>query len=62
MASVQQHYYQLADYTSKKVTESYQSWTDFLTISAKLYKYPYQKQPMIYAQRPKSTAYGGLNV
>ena len=39
-----------------QVTGSYQSWTDFLTTAARLYKYPYHEQLMIYAQRPEATA------
>ena len=56
MASVLQQYRQLADFTATQITGSYQSWTDFLTTAARLYKYPYHEQLMIYAQRPDATA------
>ena len=56
MASVLQQYRQLADFTATQITGSYQSWTDFLTTAARLYKYPYHEQLMIYAQRPEATA------
>lgn len=56
MATNLQQYSQLADLTATKVTSSYQAWTDFLTTAARLYKYPYHKQLMIYAQRPEATA------
>ena len=56
MASVLQQYRQLADITALQITGSYQSWTDFLTTAARLYKYPYHEQLMIYAQRPDATA------
>ena len=56
MASILQHYRQLADITALQITGSYQSWTDFLTTAARLYKYPYHEQLMIYAQRPDATA------
>ena len=56
MASVLQQYSQLADFTVTQITGSYQSWTDFLTTAARLYKYPYHEQLMIYAQRPDATA------
>lgn len=56
MASVLQQYRQLADITALQITGSYQSWTDFLTTAARLYKYPYHEQLMIYAQRPEATA------
>ena len=56
MASALQHYHQLADYMATQITTSFQSWTDFLTTAARLYKYPYHEQLMIYAQRPDATA------
>ena len=56
MASVLQQYHQLADHMATQITGSYQSWTDFLTTAARLYKYPYHEQLMIYAQRPEATA------
>lgn len=56
MASVLQQYCQLADITALQITGSYQSWTDFLTTAARLYKYPYHEQLMIFAQRPEATA------
>ena len=56
MASVLRQYRQLADFTATQITGSYQSWTDFLTTAARLYKYPYHEQLMIYAQRPDATA------
>ena len=56
MASVLQQYRQLADHMATQITGSYQSWTDFLTTAARLYKYPYHEQLMIYAQRPDATA------
>ena len=56
MASALQQYHQLADRMATQITGSYQSWTDFLTTAARLYKYPYHEQLMIYAQRPEATA------
>ena len=56
MASVLQQYHQLADRMATQITGSYQGWTDFLTTAARLYKYPYHEQLMIYAQRPEATA------
>ncbi len=49
-------YAQLADQTAQQITSSYQEWTAFLTTAARLYKYPYGDQIMIYAQRPDATA------
>ena len=45
-------YAQMAGQTAVKVTQSWQEWTAFLTTAARLYKYPYHEQLMIYAQRP----------
>ena len=49
-------YLQLADDTAGRITHSHQEWTDFLKTAARLYKYPYHEQLMIYAQRPDATA------
>ena len=56
MAFALQQYHQLADRMATQITGSYQSWTDFLTTAARLYKYPYHEQLMIYAQHPEATA------
>ena len=47
---------QLADDMEREITGSHQRWTAFLTTSARLYKYPYREQLMIFAQRPEATA------
>ena len=47
---------QLTETTAAQITHSKQSWTVFLTTAARLYKYPYPEQLMIYAQRPDATA------
>ena len=47
---------QLAEDTASRLTYSHQEWTDFLKTSARLYKYPYHEQLMIYAQCPEATA------
>ncbi len=51
-----QFYAQLAEQTAQRVTGSFQAWTGFLATAARLYKYPYHEQLMIYAQRPEATA------
>ena len=48
--------------TEKSLTRSRQSWTAFLTTAARLYKYPYNEQLMIYAQRPEATACAEFNI
>ena len=56
MPSKIQFYVQMADQTAQQLTGSLQAWTGFLTTAARLYKYPYHEQLMIYAQRPEATA------
>ena len=51
-----QFYAQLAEQTALRITGSYQAWTGFLVTAARLYKYPFHEQLMIYAQRPEATA------
>ena len=51
-----QEYLRLAEQTARSLTRSYESWTSFLETSSRLYKYDYQDQLMIYAQRPEATA------
>ena len=56
MANNVQAYAQMANDTAAQLTSSLQEWTAFLTTAARLYKYPYPEQLMIYAQRPDATA------
>ena len=49
-------YAQLAEDTAKQLTGSHERWTAFLTTAARVYKYPYTEQLMIFAQRPDATA------
>ena len=48
---------ELAARTEKLLTDSAESWKSFLVAAARLYKYPYHEQLMIYAQRPDATAW-----
>ena len=56
MPSKLQFYSEFAERTARQITGSYRSWTAFLATAARLYKYPYNEQLMIYAQRPNTTA------
>ena len=56
MPSKVQIYAQLAEDTGRQIMKDYENWTAFLRTSARLYKYPYADQLMIYAQRPDATA------
>ncbi len=51
-----EYYKQLADTTERQITGSYRTWTAFLSTVGRLYKYPYEEQLMIHAQRPDATA------
>lgn len=56
MSTKLQFYSEFAERTARQITGSYRSWTAFLATAARLYKYPYNEQLMIYAQRPNATA------
>ena len=49
-------YVQMAEQAARQLTGSWQEWAGFLTTAARLYKYPFHEQLMIYAQRPDATA------
>ena len=51
-----QAYAEQAERTARQITGSHLVWTAFLTTAARLYKYPYNEQLMIYMQRPEATA------
>ena len=55
-------YAALAEHQTKQITGSRESWTDFLTTAGRLYKYPFEEQLMIYAQRPDATACAPLEM
>ena len=50
------YYAQMAEEAARQVTGSREQWTAFLTTAARLYKYPYAEQLMIFTQRPDATA------
>ena len=56
MANNLKTYEQMSAEITGRITGSFQEWTDFLTTAARLYKYPFPEQLMIYAQRPDATA------
>ena len=56
MASKLQLYSEQAERVSTEITRDRKSWTAFLGTAARLYKYPFPDQLMIYAQRPDATA------
>lgn len=50
------YYAQMAKEAAQQLTGSREQWTEFLKTSARIYKYPFTEQLMIYAQRPDATA------
>lgn len=61
MPSNLQAYRQMADSAALQITGSHESWKAFLQTAVRLYKYPYNEQVMIHAQRPDATACAEYN-
>ena len=57
-----QFFSELADRQARQVTGSREDWTGFLETAGRLYKYPFDEQLMIYAQRPDATACAPLEM
>ena len=51
-----QAYVEMANETAVSITRDPESWMQFLRHSARFYKYSFNDQMMIYAQRPEATA------
>ena len=56
MANKVQEYIHLSEQATRQISGSYKEWTGFLATAARLYKYPFNEQLLIYAQRPEATA------
>ena len=52
----------LAEETAKNITRSGDDWKHYLTTAARLYKYPFHEQLLIYAQRPDAQAVASIEV
>ena len=46
----------LAEDTARRIVKNGREWTQYLDTAARLYKYPFSEQMLIYAQRPGATA------
>ena len=46
----------LAGETAKRVSKNGEEWAKYLTTAARLYRYPFEDQMLIYAQRPGASA------
>ena len=56
MASTVKLASQLASQTAREVTRDAESWKRYLTTASRIFKYPFEDQILIYAQRPDATA------
>lgn len=52
----------LARETAKKVCRGREQWIRYLDVASRLYKYPFEDQLLIYAQRPDATACASLEM
>ena len=50
----------MAEETAREIAKNEQAWTRYLTTAARLYKYPFNEQMLIYAQRPDASACASL--
>ena len=52
----------LAGETAGRVSKNGKEWTKYLTTAARLYKYPFEDQMLIYAQRPDAKACATMEI
>lgn len=52
----------LAEKTAKRVSQNRESWMKFLISAARIYKYPFKEQLLIYAQNPDATACASIEI
>lgn len=52
----------LARETAKEVVRNRDEWIKYLTTAARLYKYPFREQLLIYAQRPDAIACASIEL
>ena len=62
MPSKTEEYLALAQRTANGLTRYWESWTAYLTTASRLYKYRFEDQLMIYAQRPDATACADFDI
>ena len=62
MASKLQRVSELAEQTAHDVTKSVSGWKSYLATAARLYKYSFDDQLLIYAQRPDATACASMEL
>ena len=62
MANKLQNVSELANQTAHAVTHSVDGWKRYLSTSSRLFKYPFDEQLLIYAQRPDATACASMEL
>ena len=53
---------ELASQKAREVTQSARNWEQYLDTASRLYKYPFDEQLLIYAQRPDATACASMEL
>ena len=62
MATKLQRVSELAGQTAKNVTRDADGWKSYLSTAARLFKYSFDEQLLIYAQRPDATACASMEL
>lgn len=52
----------LAEETAKDIVKNGEEWRRYLNTATRLYKYPFQEQMLIFAQRPDATACASIEI
>ncbi len=62
MASKLQFVSELANQTAHNITQDVDGWKRYLSTASRLYKYPFDDQLLIYAQRPDAAACASMEL
>lgn len=62
MASKLQRVSELSDRVARDVARSAESWSRYLDTASRVYKYPFDEQLLIFAQKPEATACAGMEL
>lgn len=62
MARKYEYISMLAQETAKDIVKNEEAWKRYLNTAARIYKYPFQEQILIYAQRPDATACASIEI
>ena len=53
---------ELAKHTAEEVSRTGENWKQYLNTASRIYKYPFQEQILIYAQRPDAQACASMEI